>query len=119
MPCVDPPRIARDTNAANKIVEKVMNYEGRIDDRHEFALLKFIRDVGMLADCKKLTTLQEKTVAKYRVKDAEAVMELANTVHKAANKIRKHEWPFMQVPNKPERSERILGEGASTADEPE
>jgi len=51
-----------------------MNYVRRIDDMHEFALLKFIRDVGMLADCKKLTTLQEKTVATYRVKNAEAVM---------------------------------------------
>jgi hypothetical protein len=110
MPCVNPPRVARETNEHGKIVEQVLNYVGRIDDRHEFALLKFIRNVGMLADCKKLTVLQEKTVAKFRVKEFEAVQSMATQVHKAANAIRKHEWPFKQVPKRPEKEERTLDE---------
>ena len=91
-------------------MEQVLNYVGRIDERHEFALLKFIWNEGMLADCKKLTVLQEKTVAKFRVKEFDKVQSMAIQVHKAANAIRKHEWPFKQIPKRPEKEERTLDE---------
>ena len=63
MPYRDPPRVARDSTGG-KIKELVRNYAGRVNDRHEFAMLNFIRRKAMLQHCKVPTVLQEKAMHK-------------------------------------------------------
>jgi hypothetical protein len=77
MPCENPPRVARD-NTGWKVKERVLNYAGRVDDRHGFALLNFVRRTSMLQHCKALTVLQSKAVHKYRAKD---VSDTAQSIH--------------------------------------
>jgi hypothetical protein len=111
MPCENPPRIARDSTGG-KIKERVPTYAGRVDDQHEYALLNFVRRANFLQHCKPLTTLQSKTVHKYRVKD---VTELARSVRIGAQEMRRYTWEFRTLPKSPE-GDRTRWERTNTSE---
>jgi hypothetical protein len=78
----------------NKALERVFNYVGSVDERHEFALMYFVRRKQMQGHGKPLTAQQSDVMEKYRQAISEGMEQVAKAVQRGANELRKSDWEY-------------------------
>ena len=109
MPCKNVPKVSRETNAKGKLVEKVHNYVGHVDERHEYALINFMRGTELLKHCKPMTAKQEEdTIMFFHMSGSDEIMTVTKDVARGAAEIYKQDWPGRTIPAKVGAAKRSL-----------